>query len=53
VTDYDSILCKDERPIEPLSFTLAIAVEIDADLLTCDAHFADLPGAVYFAKGAS
>lgn len=31
----------------------ATAMEGDADLLTCDAHFADLPGVVYFAKTAS
>ncbi len=30
----------------------AAAVEASADLLTCDAHFADLPGVVYFAKTA-
>jgi predicted nucleic acid-binding protein len=30
----------------------ATAVESGADLLTCDAHFADLPGVVYFAKDA-
>jgi uncharacterized protein len=30
----------------------ATAVEMDADLLTCDAHFAKLPGVVYYAKGA-
>jgi len=30
----------------------ATAREAGADLLTCDAHFADLPGVVYFAKGA-
>ncbi len=26
------------------------ALDAGADLLTCDAHFADLPGVVYFAK---
>ena len=31
----------------------ATAVEAGADLLTCDAHFAKLPGVVYFAKTAS
>ena len=31
----------------------ATALDAGADLLTCDAHFADLPGVVYFAKGAS
>jgi predicted nucleic acid-binding protein len=31
----------------------ATAIDVGADLLTCDAHFADLPGVVYFAKGAS
>jgi uncharacterized protein len=30
----------------------ATAVEMGADLLTCDAHFAELPHVVYFAKGA-
>ena len=30
----------------------ATALEAGADLLTCDAHFADLPSAIYFAKGA-
>jgi len=30
----------------------ATALEADADLLTCDAHFAKLPGVVYFAKSA-
>jgi hypothetical protein len=25
-------------------------MEFDADLLTCDAHFAHLPGVVYFPK---
>jgi predicted nucleic acid-binding protein len=29
----------------------ATAVAMDADLLTCDAHFAKLPHVVYFAKG--
>ena len=29
----------------------ATAVEKDADVLTCDAHFADLPRVAYFAKG--
>jgi predicted nucleic acid-binding protein len=28
----------------------ATAMEAGADLLTCDAHFANLPGVVYFAK---
>jgi predicted nucleic acid-binding protein len=28
----------------------ATAMEFDADLLTCDAHFAHLPGVVYFPK---
>jgi predicted nucleic acid-binding protein len=30
----------------------ATAMEAGADLLTCDAHFAKLPGVVYFAKSA-
>jgi len=30
----------------------ATAREAGADLLTCDAHFAQLPGVVYFAKSA-
>jgi predicted nucleic acid-binding protein len=30
----------------------ATAMEAGADLLTCDAHFAELPGVVYFAKSA-
>jgi predicted nucleic acid-binding protein len=30
----------------------ATALDAGADLLTCDAHFADLPGVVYFAKSA-
>jgi len=30
----------------------ATAREAGADLLTCDAHFASLPGVVYFAKSA-
>jgi predicted nucleic acid-binding protein len=30
----------------------ATAMETNADLLTCDAHFAELPAVVYFAKGA-
>ncbi|HTR12738.1 MAG TPA: type II toxin-antitoxin system VapC family toxin [Roseiarcus sp.] len=29
----------------------ATAVDTGADLLTCDAHFADLPRVVYFKKG--
>jgi len=29
----------------------ATAVEFDADLLTCDAHFKELPSVRYFAKG--
>jgi predicted nucleic acid-binding protein len=28
----------------------AAAIDAGADLLTCDAHFADLPGVVYFAR---
>jgi predicted nucleic acid-binding protein len=28
----------------------ATAIEHDADLLTCDAHFANLPSVVYFPK---
>jgi predicted nucleic acid-binding protein len=31
----------------------ATAIDAGADLLTCDSHFAALPGAVYFAKDAS
>jgi predicted nucleic acid-binding protein len=31
----------------------ATAVDKGADLLTCDAHFASLPGVVYFAKSLS
>jgi predicted nucleic acid-binding protein len=31
----------------------ATAMEAGADLLTCDAHFAKLPGVVYFAKTTS
>jgi len=30
----------------------ATAIDAGADLLTCDAHFADLPGVVYLAKSA-
>jgi len=30
----------------------ATAIAMGADLLTCDAHFAELPSVVYFAKGA-
>lgn len=30
----------------------ATALDAGADLLTCDAHFADLPNVVYFAKSA-
>ncbi len=30
----------------------ATAIDTGADLLTCDAHFAELPQVVYFAKGA-
>jgi predicted nucleic acid-binding protein len=30
----------------------ATAIAMGADLLTCDAHFAELPHVVYFAKGA-
>ena len=30
----------------------ATAIDAGADLLTCDAHFAALPGVVYFAKDA-
>ncbi len=30
----------------------ATAIEHGADLLTCDAHFANLPGVVYFPKSA-
>ncbi len=29
----------------------ATAVDMDADLLTCEAHFAKLPGVVYIPKG--
>ena len=31
----------------------ATAMKHGADLLTCDAHFANLPGVVYFAKASS
>jgi predicted nucleic acid-binding protein len=31
----------------------ATMMEAGADLLTCDAHFANLPGVVYFAKSSS
>jgi predicted nucleic acid-binding protein len=34
------------------SIIYATAMDIGADLLTCDAHFAKLPHVVYFAKGA-
>lgn len=30
----------------------ATALDAGADLLTCDAHFKDLPGIIYLAKGA-
>ena len=30
----------------------ATALDAGADLLTCDAHFADLPNVVYVAKSA-
>ena len=30
----------------------ATAIDAGADLLTCDAHFAELPGVAYFAKSA-
>jgi len=32
------------------SIIYATAIDSVADLLTCDAHFADLPGVVYLAK---
>ena len=32
------------------SIIYATAIDSGADLLTCDAHFADLPGVVYLAK---
>jgi predicted nucleic acid-binding protein len=31
----------------------ATAIDAGADLLTCDAHFANLPGVIYFAKAPS
>jgi toxin FitB len=34
------------------SIIYATAMDASADLLTCDAHFAELPGVVYFAKTA-
>ena len=34
------------------SIIYATAIDTGADLLTCDAHFAELPQVVYFAKGA-
>ena len=34
------------------SIIYATAIDAGADLLTCDAHFAELPQVVYFAKGA-
>jgi predicted nucleic acid-binding protein len=34
------------------SIIYATAMDIGADLLTCDAHFAKLPHVVYFARGA-
>ena len=33
------------------SIIYATAVDSGADLLTCDAHFVDLPGVLYLAKG--
>jgi predicted nucleic acid-binding protein len=34
------------------SIIYATAIDTGSDLLTCDAHFAELPQVVYFAKGA-
>ena len=34
------------------SIICATAIDTGADLLTCDAHLAELPQVVYFAKGA-
>ena len=33
------------------SIVFATAKDARADLLTCDAHFAELPGVIYFKKG--
>jgi len=33
------------------SIIYATAIDIGADLLTCDSHFAELPQVVYFARG--
>lgn len=42
--------CRIDKLATADAIVFATALETDADVLTCDAHFANLPGVVYFRK---
>lgn len=44
-------LSRGERLATADAIIYATALAYDAKLLTCDAHFQDLPGVIYFSKG--
>ncbi|MBS0465126.1 MAG: type II toxin-antitoxin system VapC family toxin [Proteobacteria bacterium] len=45
-------LCREHKLATADATVYATACELAADVLTCDAHFAKLPGVVYFRKPA-
>lgn len=46
-------LCKTHRLAAADAIVYASALDNDAELLTCDAHFKALPGVTYLSKGSS
>ena len=50
---YAADLCRQHKLATADAVIYATAQKLEADLLTCDAHFMGLPGVVYIAKGSS
>lgn len=48
---YAADLCRQHKLATADAVIYATAQKLEADLLTCDAHFMGLPGVVYIAKG--
>ena len=48
---YAADLCRQHKLATADAVIYATAQKLEADLLTCDAHFIGLPGVVYLAKG--
>lgn len=48
---YAADLCRQHKLATADAVIYATAQKLQADLLTCDAHFMGLPGVVYIAKG--